>query len=529
MRPDRAFDMRHDMPGSLDFPQLSERQVRRIAELVALKIRTGDIVALHGDLGAGKTTFARALIRALLGSAEAEVPSPTFSLVQSYASPRLTVTHADLYRLADPAEALELGLQDAANAGCLIVEWPERGLDAAATGCRLDILFDDVAGHPDARRVRLQGDAGWTDRIGRIAEIEGFLTTAQAPFPIAGAVVGYLQGDASPRAYARLVAGDQSAVLMDSPRMADGPPIRDGLPYSRIAHLAEDVRPFVAVAKLLAGAGLSAPSIYAQDLDRGLLLIEDFGDAVFGRALDDGESQDTLWRAATDTLIDLRTTCRHGVAGHGSATYVPPLFDRDAMAIETELLLDWYLPSLTGQAPDPGTRAAFSDPWNWIFDRLAAIADGVVLRDFHSPNLMWLPDRDGVRRVGILDFQDALRGPWAYDLVSLLQDARLDVPAALEAELLAHYCAAMTAADPAFDRSSFLFDYAALGAQRNTKILGIFARLARRDGKSHYLKHIPRIWGYLERNLQHPDLAGLRAWYDRSIPTAQRARPLSAG
>jgi aminoglycoside/choline kinase family phosphotransferase len=150
-----------------------------------------------------------------------------------------------------------------------------------------------------------------------------------------------------------------------------------------------------------------------------------------------------------------------------------------------------------------------------------------VLRDYHSPNLLWLPEREGIARVGVIDFQDAMRGPPAYDLVSLLQDARVDVAPELEAAVFDHYCAAVTARQTGFDRDAFAFAYAALGAQRNTKILGIFARLAKRDGKPAYLRHIPRLWGYLERDLAHPQLAGLKRWYDRHFPTEARGRAIA--
>ena len=149
-----------------------------------------------------------------------------------------------------------------------------------------------------------------------------------------------------------------------------------------------------------------------------------------------------------------------------------------------------------------------------------------MLRDYHSPNLMWLPEREGIRRVGILDFQDALSGPLAYDLVSLLQDARLDVPEALEREQLARYCAARGAQSQQFSSDQFVALYATLGAQRNSKILGIFARLAKRDGKRGYLAHIPRVARYLERDLAHPALAELRRFYARELPSAADLPPL---
>ncbi len=144
----------------------------------------------------------------------------------------------------------------------------------------------------------------------------------------------------------------------------------------------------------------------------------------------------------------------------------------------------------------------------------------------HSPNLIWLPERSGAAKVGILDFQDAVNEHFAFDLVSLLQDARVDVSATLESELLAHYCAAVRRSEPQFDEAEFTFAYNALGAQRNTKILGIFARLAGRDGKPQYLGHLPRVWGYLERNLRHPALGSLAAWYDRHFPVSLRSRQL---
>jgi hypothetical protein len=301
---------------------------------------------------------------------------------------------------------------------------------------------------------------------------------------------------------------------MDWARQPDGPAIRNGLPYSRIAHLAEGVHPFVTVAAALHAAGLSTPEIYAQDLDQGFLLIEDLGDRVFASEVAAGTSdQEELWRAATDALIALRAS--------------PPLpslpaYDHGALGIEAELIVDWYWPALYGTPIPEETRASFLSLWTAVFDRLEAEPKGWVLRDCHSPNLLWLPQRRGIARVGVIDFQDAMRGAPAYDLVSLLQDARTDVAPELEGRLFDHYCAAVLCAESGFDRDAFAFAYAALGAQRNTKILGIFARLAKRDGKPQYLRHIPRLWRYLERDLGHPELRPLKEWYDRHLPTKSR-------
>lgn len=501
-----------------------EGAITRLAQRIALKLKPGDAIALHGDLGAGKTTFARALIRAVLGDAEAEVPSPTFALLQLYETPRLGLAHIDLYRLSDAAEADELGIADLVDNGAIIVEWPERAPGILPDN-RLDITLGEGTA-PDTRNLSIVASGTWAPRLARLEEITAFIA---ADPDWAEADIRYLQGDASARAYARLHARDGArAVLMDAPRMPDGPSIRDGLPYSRIAHLAEDVAPFVAVAGALAAAGLSVPAIHHADLERGLILLEDFGDRVFGRELDNGTGQAELWGAATDALATLH---RHPVPStlpltNGTAHTVPRQ-DRGALCIEVELLPDWYWPALFGTPIPPDVRAEFMAAWSGIFDRVLALPAGWILRDYHSPNLMWLPQRQGIRKVGIIDFQDALVGPPAYDLVSLLQDARLDVPADLEAVMFARYCAAMSDATR-FDASAFQFAYSALGAQRNTKILGIFARLARRDGKPGYLRHVPRLWRYLERDLAHPDLSALRAWFDRHIGPDLRARPIEA-
>ena len=509
------------IPSAWRIADADESGVTRLAERLALKLAVGDVVALHGDLGAGKTTFARALIRAVLADAEAEIPSPTFSLVQTYASNRFELAHLDLYRLASEDELIELGLDESLAAGVAIIEWPERapGLRAAN---RLDVHLVQGSGD-DLRSITLTGNGSWAARLQRLAGIAAFLD-GHPPWNAASAA--YLQGDASARAYARLDGTQGKAILMDQPRQPDGPPIRGGLPYSRISQLAEDVRPFVAVAAALREAGLSAPEIYAADLERGFLLLEDFGDRVFGNEIANGTDQAELWRAATEALLVLSTLPVPDVIPlPDGSTHRVPLQDRSVLGIEVELLPDWYWLATHGQPIPPDVRAEFMALWDGIFARLASERKGWVLRDYHSPNLVWLPDREGFRRAGVLDFQDALQGSLAYDLVSLLQDARLDVPAALEDELLAYYLRMRAAVDPAFDAEAFRFAYAALGVQRNTKILGIFARLAMRDGKRAYLRHIPRIWRYLARGLAHPALADLSRWFDRYLPADIRHEP----
>lgn len=507
---------------TLHFPELNEPALRRLAQDIAFVVKPGDLIALEGDLGAGKTTFARALIEALSGVDGLEIPSPTFTLVQSYRTPRFEVGHFDLYRLSAPEELYELGLDHVLKEGIAIVEWPVRAGDLLPAE---HFTLQLAEGKSDATRTaKLTASGESAGRLERLAEIRDFLTSRG--WGGERSRLHYLQGDASPRRYARIVNSQgQGAILMDSPRQPDGPAVRHGLPYSRIAHLAEDVRPFVAVGRALKSEGFSTPDFYAMDLARGLLVIEDFGDAVFGAEVARGRDQATLWRAATDALAEMRH-CAPAAMQLEDGPYSLPPMDASAMRIETELLLDWYWPAIHGAPAPQEVRDQFNALWDEVFRLLERGPRGWVLRDYHSPNLIMLPDRPAPQNVGMIDFQDALLGSPAYDLVSLLQDARLDVPADLEREMLEHYIA-RAKADPDFDEAGFRFAYAALGCQRNTKILGIFARLAKRDGKRAYLAHIPRIWGYLGRGFQHVELASIAAWYERYFPAEGRSRPLA--
>ena len=494
-------------------------ELDRLAQRLALVLKPGDLIALSGPLGAGKTSFARLLLMRL--GVAGEVPSPTFSLVQAYASPRFPLQHCDFYRLEE-RDLAELGLDDLLSSSVTVVEWPEHA-GGWLPADRLDIAMDETA-ESYRRRVVLTGRGSWAPRLERLKALRAFIDTT----PYADGAAEYLLGDASARSYARLVLPDRSAILMNSPRQPDGPPIRDGKPYSALVHLAEDVTAFVAVGHELRRRGLAAPAIYAFDLDQGFLLIEDLGDRVFGAELARGTKIDALYAPAVDVLLAIvnePTAPLLPIEGH--APYRLPPYDADAMLTEARLLVDWFWPALNGRSTPEEVRNAYVDLWQPLLTQAVVADNTLILRDYHSPNLMWLPERAGLQEVGILDFQDALLGPAAYDLVSLLQDARLDVPEALEARQFARYCAARSASDPQFSSDQFSVLYATLGAQRNSKILGIFARLAKRDGKRGYLAHIPRVARYLKRNLAHPTLAPLRDWYQRELPPLDRLPSLS--
>lgn len=478
----------------------------------------GDLVALSGGLGSGKTVLARALIRTLTGDPDLEVPSPTFTLVQPYetgvdgAEASRTIIHADFFRLRGPDELVELGFDELAENAITLVEWPERLGPRANPTLSVELSLRPEFGD-GSRFVRIDGSNGMRERLDRARAIRMLL--AKSGWDDADRV--RMQGDASTRAYERLVKPDgEKAVLMIAPARSDGPAVRDGKPYSAIVKLAESVHAFVAVDRTLRALGLSAPKIHAENLDRGLLIIEDLGSEP---VVENGSPRPERYAEAIRVLAKLHATELPGVVPVSEGiNHVLPPYDLEALLFEAELLPEWYAAAHSGAELDEAARAEFVSLWTDALKDLLNERTTWTLRDYHSPNLIWLPDREGLERVGIIDFQDAVLGHPAYDVASLLQDARVDASADFELRLLGLYIRERRAREPGFDMQAFARAYAVLAAQRATKILGIFARLDKRDGKPGYLAHLPRIEGYLRRNLDHPSLAALRDWHAKHLP-----------
>jgi N-acetylmuramate 1-kinase len=482
------------------------------AEL-ALMAKPASVICLHGELGVGKTTLARSFIQALAGD-EIEVPSPTYTLVQTYDATRVPVAHVDLYRLTSPAELDELGLDDLLATHQVIVEWPER-LARALPADRLDVR---LATDGKARVAQLTGHGAWSLALKRLSAIADFLKDTDW----AKAKRLFLEGDASFRRYERLVMGSKTAVLMDMAERPDGPAVKNGKPYSAIAHLAENINAVLAVNACLVRRGFSAPKIFAARAKDGLALIEDLGSDVYGRKILRGDDMTDPLEEAVHVLVDMARQdwpAKAPIPDNGWHHICA--YDREAMTIEVELVLDWFWPFAKASLPSDKDRAEFLKAWTELFPLADHDPPVWIMRDYHSPNLMWLPERSGIQRVGLIDTQDCVRGHPAFDLASLLQDARVDIDFALADQLLDRYCA-LRKNDAGFDEASFRSAFAFFGAQRASKILGIFARLAKRDGKRGYLRHMPRVSRYLERNLGHPKLATLRAWYDRHLPQSLR-------
>ena len=327
----------------------------------------------------------------------------------------------------------------------------------------------------------------------RKREIDDFLAGAGWP----GATVEPLAADASFRRYLRVRRGTETAVLMDAP------PDR------------EPIGPYAVIARHLVALGFGAPRIEAEDRTAGLMLMEDLGDDTFTRLLARGDDETALYELAVDTLIALHRL--------PPATAIPPglaSYSDDLLMAEADHLIDWYLPAI-GLGVDSGRRSAYRARWRGAFAEARAVPATLVLRDFHVDNLIRLDGRAGTDSCGLVDIQDAVAGPVSYDFVSLVQDARRDVAPALVRALRDRYLAAFADLDPAdFDRSC-----AVLGAQRHCKVIGIFTRLSRRDGKDGYLHHIPRVWRLLEEAVLHPVLGPIRDWLDGTIPAAARSVP----
>ena len=504
------------MTGPATFPVAlgNETATANLMADLALLIGPGDVITLSGDLGAGKTAAARALIRYLASDDSLEVPSPTFTLAQSYDLPAFPLVHADLYRINDATELEEIGLSPLPEGAVALIEWPERA-PSALPHDRIDIALNHrPALGSTARAAEISGYGKGAAQVARLKALRQFL--ADAGF--ADAKRQRMPGDASIRSYARLIRDDGVVILMNSPRRPDGPATYDGNTYSAAVHLAEDVKPFVAIDNGLRARGLSAPSIRHANLDAGFLITEDFGNEGFIEG-DPPRPIAERYQAAVDVLVALhREPLPEVLPLAPQITYALPTLDTDAMLVEVGLMLEWYLPD-RGAEPANEMRAEFVTAWRDLLGKAAAMPKTWVMRDFHSPNLIWLGERSGISKVGIIDFQDVVLGPPAYDLVSLLQDARIDVPEQLELALLTRYIKARHTADDSFDPAGFAEIYAIMSAQRNTRLLGTFARLNRRDGKPQYLRHQPRIWTYLSRSLAHPVLSGLREWYSANVPS----------
>jgi len=488
---------------------IDEDETRDLGEDLALTVKPGDCLALRGDLGTGKTTLSRALIRAVAGDDTLEVPSPTFTFVQNYEL-KFPIYHFDLYRLADESELPELGLDEALERGVVLVEWPEKAGNTLPSNA-VEVV---ITHRQQGRQLTITCSEGrFLDRFERVRGLREFMDMEG----YCGTRRHFLIGDSSFRAYERLTMPDgKTAIMMDSPARSNGPPIRDGKPYSQLVHLAENVKPFVAVGRYLKGMGLSAPEIYKAWIDAGALIIEDLGSegVLDAQGKPIAERYEEAMRCIADMHRQQPPTClplywrdeNHDI----------PSFDRETLKFEAEVLLDWHIPwRRNGEKASAAEAREYLEIWDYLIDELKGLETNLVLRDYHSPNILWLPERQDFARIGILDFQDAIIGPSSYDVVSLAQDARVTVERPLMERLMEIYMSAREAQGP-FDRKAFLKSFAIMSAERACRLNGLWVRLWQRDGMESYMRHMPRTLWHLSMAFEHDVNAPLRDWCRRA-------------
>ena len=463
-----------------------------LAQRIARFIEPGDTLLLKGDLGAGKSHFARCFIQAL-GTKQSHIPSPTFTLVQVYDDTRLPLIHADLYRLKDASELDDLDMHDHFAHGVCLIEWPERATSALPRTA-LTVHFK-VSGE-STREVELTGDTRWQRRLKVMLtpadthrqkkDFAGFA----AEHGFADAEIVQMTGDSSFRQYFRVKSGARTAVIMDVPTTIVD---EDGDPVDQVSN-------HVRVAKWLASHGLRVGKIIAADAAQGLILQEDLGDKTLFDQY--AGTVDGPWlQVGVEALVRMNS----GKQLDGLKPFTLERFLRNV-----GLFADWYLPALRGHATSPDERARFLEAWAQVYDSFKHVAWGVQLRDYHSPNFMVLGQVPSLENLALIDYQDATHGPLAFDLASLLYDARVNVPACLRDDLLEYYIAKTGVEVKAFETSFYL-----ISLMRNARILGIFTRLAQRDGKRQYLDKMPILLPYIQEALKHPAAASVRPWLQK--------------
>ena len=486
----------------------SEEETTQLGKDIAMVLAKGDLLCLSGNLGSGKSVLARGAIRQLANDDNVEVPSPTYTLCQSYET-SLPVSHFDLYRVSGLDALEELGWEDALDIGCAIIEWPEQCFDELPKEA---ILLTISQQDETSRIFEISGNPNFIARIKRSLLIRQFLNSTLYK----NANRSPLMGDASARSYELIKDSNKELLLMNAPALPDGPPMKNGKPYSKIAHLAEDITAFVAIDELIRAKGFCAPELKAQDLEEGLLLIEHFGD---GGIIDDKRIPIAERYMVAIEFLAAFHECQfdtHVKLNSGESYEIPP-YDEQAILIEVDLLLEWYVPSQSGVKISADDAKQFEDIWRSYAQLVQAHEQSLVMRDYHSPNILWRENQAGTNRIGVIDFQDAVIGPASYDVASLAQDARVDVSRELEVQLINHYIECRKLKNPSFDEEAFRTSYAIMASQRATKILGIFIRLNERDGKPAYLKHLPRMQEYIRRNLKHPALSAYKNWLKKVI------------
>lgn len=491
-----------------------EQATTAFATQLAGYVIAGDLILLQGDLGAGKSAFARALIKAL-GTQEKHIPSPTYTLVQTYDDTRIPTAHVDCYRLSSAEEWATLELDAYRTHGLIVAEWPQNAavaFEQVPYVCQANISENDSAGtltlaltanEDGSRTVTLTADTSWHTRLAMVDRAqfsrtdnpEGrkqFLTD----HGYGDAAIELAAADASFRSFWRVTQNDTTHMLMDAP-----PPLESVARYQHVWQYLKDV-------------GLRVPDIYAADANNGYILQEDWGNTTLFNAVTAGQTDLTSWYGkAVDVLM-------HLAAADKPADL--PRYSAETLWMEAARFANWYVPHATGRAMHPEDRQQLLEIWQPLFSKILNVPETTVLWDYHAGNMMLLAAEPGTgfQNLGLLDFQDARLGPITYDLSMLLQDARLDVPQELQD---AQVKRVVDALDGAVTMDDFMTSYALVSLQRTFKIIGGFTRLALRDGKTKYLDFLPRCWQQVEASLTHPACADLQKFMQPYVEQGLRA------
>lgn len=464
----------------------------KLAGDLAPYLMPGDVIALTGYLGAGKSHFARALVRAL-GSRQKHLPSPTFTLLQTYDDTRMPVAHTDFYRLGDPSEAEELNLDPFIEHGLTVIEWA----DNAPHMCPARTLWVRLEDEGGGRSITFKSeDDSWEKRFGfftpdlqRPVTDKGRHDFVQRTTGKKGQVITPVSADASFRSYWRVRMGDSAQILMDAPAPM------------------EDLERFVRVDKFLEANGVRVPHVYEADLESGYALIEDFGNSTVFDAVESGADPMKHYEAAVDILAHIAQSEKAAV----------PRQEKENWLDEACHFTDWFLPYATGHATHTADRRQFRELIWGLMAQMPELPQTTMLKDYHCQNLMVLPDGAGVESLGVLDFQDARIGPVSYDLASLLYDVRYKVPSHFHSILTARMAGSM----PGHVTPEALSQGVKMVAIQNLlRIAGVFTRLARRDGKTQYLDYMPLLWSHADALLAEvPEAEALAAFIDKQTPS----------
>lgn len=462
-------------------------------------IESNDVILLNGKIGSGKTTLARHIINQILQIDISEITSPTFNLYQVYENNNQKINHYDFYRIENDIDLQEIDLEDSLGEGITIIEWADKYQNYLPDSyLEIEILEIDCF-----RTYKLRGCGSFKNRINKHNSLVSFLSKFKKPI----IKVEKIQGDASKRIYKRIQTKEESLILMiyDEKEKKENP-----------SKLSEQIHDYVSICQYLSDINIRVPKIYAVDYKNQFLIQEDFGDLKYSEIFLKEDFR-KLYEPAIDTLINIaKNECPKNIKTD-QAIYKFEDYDKNIYLSEVNIFIDWYWPYVKGSVCIDDIKLEFLEIWKNLLDKISD-DKSLVLRDFHSPNLIFQPHGNGIGKCGVIDFQDALIGHPLYDLVSLAQDARVSIKLDQEFFLIEYYMKNLNFKNYQFNNHEFMNQYNILGAQRALKILGVFARLSMAYQKHEYLIHIPRILDYINRNIRNESLTSLSSWLTKNFP-----------